>query len=74
MDEAPWEYRVESFGGMVRSPKDEQLAEALNAWAEDGWELTSALLRGPGQAVTLIARRRVTLQERRRRTRPGESW
>lgn len=74
MDEAPWEYRVESFGGMIRPPKDEQLAEALNAWGEDGWELNFALAREGSRAVTLIARRRITRQERRRRTRPGGSW
>ncbi|HSB88570.1 MAG TPA: hypothetical protein VLD63_00945 [Anaerolineales bacterium] len=74
MDEAPWEYRVETLGSMLRSPKDDQLAELLNAWGEEGWEFASALLRRPSQAVTLIARRRLTRQERRRRTRPGEAW
>jgi hypothetical protein len=74
MDEAPWEYRVETMGSTMRSTKDDQLAEALNAWSAEGWELTCALPREGSRAVTLIARRRLTLQERRRRTLPGEGW
>jgi hypothetical protein len=40
----------------------------------EGWELSSALPREGSQALTLILRRRVTREERRRRTRPGETW
>jgi len=74
MDEAPWEYRVETLGSTMRSTKDDQLADVLNAWSEQGWELTCALPREGSRAVTLIARRRLTREERRRRTRPGEGW
>ncbi len=74
MDEGAWEYRVETFGSWIRSPRDVQLAEALNEWGEEGWELSGALPREGSQALTLILRRRVGREERRRRTRPGESW
>lgn len=74
MDEQAWEYRVETIGSWIRSPKDAQLAEALNAWGDEGWELASALPREGSQAITLIGRRRMTREEGRRRTRPGESW
>ena len=74
MDEGSWEYRVETFGSWIRSPKDGQLTEALNELGEQDWQLTGALPREGSQALTLILRRRVTREERRRRTRPGETW
>ena len=74
MEQGPWEYRVETFGSWIRSPKDGQLAEALNELGQEGWELSSAVPREGSQALTLIMRRRVTRVERRRRTRPGETW
>jgi len=74
MEAEAWEYRVETMGSWIRSPKDGQLAEALNLLGGEGWELSSALPREGSQALTLILRRRVTREERRRRTRPGETW
>jgi len=74
MEPEAWQYRVESVGSWIRGPRDGQLAEMLDGWAAEGWELVCAVPREGTQAVTLIARRRVTRQERRRRTRPGEGW
>ncbi len=74
MDEPSWEFRVETVGSWIRSPKDAQVTDVLNAWAEEGWELVTALPRERSQAVTLIGRRLLTRDERRRRTRPGEGW
>jgi hypothetical protein len=69
-----WEYRVETIGSWIRSPKDPELAAALNDWGEEGWHLVNALSREGSQAVTLILRRTLGRDERRRRTRPGEGW
>ena len=74
MDERSWEYRIETMGSWIRSPKDAQLTDVLSAWAEEGWELVTALPREGSQAVTLIGRRLLTREERRRRTRPGQGW
>jgi hypothetical protein len=74
MEQGAWEYRVETFGSWIRSPKDDHLTEALNQLGDEGWELSSALPREGSQALTLILRRRVTRVERRRRTLPGETW
>jgi hypothetical protein len=69
-----WEYRVETIGSWIRSPKDPELAAALNDWGEEGWVLVNALARESSQAVTLILRRPLGRDERRRRTLPGEGW
>jgi hypothetical protein len=69
-----WEYSVATIGSRLRSPKDEQLTDALQLWGQEGWELVTAFAREGSQAVTLVARRRLSRDERRRRSRPGESW
>ena len=74
MEAAAWEYRVETIGSWIRSPKDGVLAAILNGLGEDGWELVSALPRESSQAVTLVLRRPLGRDERRRRTRPGVDW
>ncbi len=74
MEAGTWEYRVETVGSWIRSPKDAQLVDVLSGWAEEGWELVSAWPREGSQAVTLIGRRALTREERRRRTRPREGW
>ena len=72
--EAAWEYRLETIGSWIRSPKDGELAATLNGLGEDGWELVSALPREGSQAVTLVLRRPLGRDERRRRTRPEVDW
>lgn len=73
-DRVAWEYRVETLGSWIRSPKDPELAAALNGLGEEGWECVSALPREGSQAVTMILRRPLSRDERRRRSRPEESW
>jgi hypothetical protein len=35
-----WEFRVEDFGGIIRSqPKQEEFQALLNAWGEEGLDL-----------------------------------
>ena len=73
-DRIALEYRVETLGSWIRSPKDPELAARLNELGEDGWECVSALPREGSQAVTLILRRPLGRDERRRRTRPEVDW
>jgi hypothetical protein len=66
-----WEYRVQTFGSAWRGPKDEELEESLNAWGEEGWEVTAMTSRQGNNKVTVVARRPLTESVRRRRTLPG---
>lgn len=65
-----WEYRVETFGNVFKGPKDEALMEALDIWGEDGWEVVNILSRTNSEKVTVIAKRSLTLESRRRRSMP----
>ncbi len=69
-----WEYRVISYGGALRGPKDEELEAELNALGADGWEVVSAIPRENTNKVTVVARRPLTTGARRRRTAPESSW
>ena len=69
-----WEYRVMSFGGGLRSPKDEELEADLNLWGEEGWEVVGALPRENSNKVTVIAKRPLSASARRRRTLPQDEW
>lgn len=66
-----WEYRVRSFGGALRAAKDEQIEVELNRWGEEGWEVLAAAPREGTFRLMVVARRPLTLEARRRRTRPG---
>ncbi|MEW6567321.1 MAG: DUF4177 domain-containing protein [Chloroflexota bacterium] len=69
-----WEYRVVSFGGGLRSPKDEDLEAALNELGAEGWEVVGVTKRESSYRLTLIAKRPLTVAARRRRTMPEGSW
>ncbi len=73
-DQVSWEYRVDTLGSWIRSPKDPELASWLNELGEDGWECVSALPREGSRGVTMILRRPLGREERRRRSRPRETW
>ena len=66
-----WEYRVESIGGTFSGPKDEELERVLDEWGEEGWEIISADVPYGSSKVRLIAKRPLTLESRRRRSRPN---
>lgn len=70
-DQQLWEYRVRSFGGMLRRAPDDQIEAELNRWGEEGWEVLAAAPREGTYRLTIVARRSLTLEARRRRTRPG---
>lgn len=65
-----WEYYVHSLGSILRSPKDEELAELLDEIGEEGWELVTAVRGESTNRLTLIAKRPLTTASRRRRSMP----
>ncbi|MBN1440770.1 MAG: DUF4177 domain-containing protein [Anaerolineales bacterium] len=67
-----WEYRVEDFGGVIRSePKREEFEALLNAWGEEGWEIVSGFYHTGTTRLRIIAKRPLTASVRRRRSIPG---
>jgi hypothetical protein len=69
-DQSKWEYRVITIG-RIWGTKDEQIAETLNEWGEEGWEAVSVYTPQGSGKVTLVAKRPLTPEVRRRRTMPG---
>ncbi len=71
MDErTQWEYRVETFGSFFRSVRPEELEASLDEWGEDGWEVFAVYPVPNSTRTMVIARRPLTLLERRRRSMP----
>ena len=71
MEEYPkWEYRVQTFGGVLRETKDQKLQDTLNEWGVEGWEVVSAIAPDNSNAVRVIAKRVLTSRALRERTRP----
>jgi hypothetical protein len=64
-----WEYRVQTIGG-VFGTKDEQIAETLNEWGEQGWEATQVYTPEGSGKVTIVARRPLTRETMRTRSMP----
>ncbi len=52
-----WEYRVESIGSSFSGYKEEQLADLLNAWGKEGWEVINVLTYHSTNKVTVVAKR-----------------
>lgn len=70
-DSTRWEYRVETFGGVLSQPKDDLLEQTLEEWGEEGWEVISAHGLENTYKVRIIAKRPLSLTSRRRRSWPG---
>lgn len=66
-----WEYRVQTFGGLFRSIKAEELEETLNAWGEDGWEVIAVHRVEGTYKINIIAKRPLTDRIRRLRSMPS---
>ncbi len=64
-----WEYRVLTIGSMFGT-KDENIAATLNEWGDEGWEAVSVYTPYGSGKVTLIAKRPLTREARRRRSMP----
>lgn len=67
-----WEYRVETFGGILSQVKDDFMEETLDEWGEEGWEVIAAHNLENTYKVRIIARRPLSSTIRRRRTWPAE--
>lgn len=65
-----WEYLVQTFGGLLRQSKDQELQAALNEWGEQGWEVICATALENSNAMRIIAKRPLTTSARRRRSMP----
>ena len=66
-----WEYRVETVGSTLKSPKDDELQELLAAWGAEGWEVFSAVNLEGSNKVRLMAKKPSSTQPRRPRAWPG---
>ncbi len=66
-----WEYRVQNFGSAWRSAKPDELSVELNQWGEEGWEVVSSAFSPSSSALTVIAKRPLSEDARRRRARPN---
>ena len=65
---APWEYRVLTIGSMFGT-KDEDIEATLNDWGAEGWEAIHVYTPSGSGKVTIVAKRPMTAEERRRRSR-----
>ncbi len=65
-----WEYRVLTIGH-IWGTKDEDIQAALNEWGEDGWEAVSVYTPEGSGKVTMVAKRPLSSETRRRRSMPG---
>ena len=64
-----WEYRVQTIGSAFGT-KDEYIQATLDAWGLEGWEAINVYTPYGSGKVTLVAKRRLTDQIRRRRSIP----
>ncbi len=69
-EQVQWEYRVLTIGSMIGT-KDEKIQATLNEWGEDGWEAINVYTPSGSGKVTMVAKRPLTTEERRRRSMPG---
>ncbi len=71
-DQTQWEYRVLTIGSMMGT-KDEKIQATLNEWGEEGWEAVNEYTPSGSGKVTIVAKRPLTLEARRRRSMPGRN-
>ncbi len=64
-----WEYRVQTIGSMFGT-KDENIEATLNQWGDEGWEVTHVYTPEGSGKVTIVAKRPLTREARRYRSRP----
>jgi hypothetical protein len=71
-EQIQWEYRVLTIGSMIGT-KDEKIQATLNEWGEDSWEAINVYTPSGGGKVTIVAKRPLTVEARRRRSMPGHN-
>lgn len=64
-----WEYRVQTIGSVLGT-KDEHIQETLDDWGSEGWEAITVYTPSGSGKVTIVAKRLLTDQIRRRRSMP----
>lgn len=64
-----WEYRVQTVGSFWTGIKAENLELLLNEWGAEGWEVVSTHVLENQNKINVIARRPLTRETRRMRTR-----
>ena len=69
-EQIQWEYRVLTVGSIIGT-KDEKIQATLNEWGEDGWEAINVYTPYGSGKVTMVAKRPLTIEVRRRRSIPG---
>jgi hypothetical protein len=66
-----WEYRVRTLGGSFGT-KDDLVQDTLDEWGAEGWEAINVYSSYRSGKVTIVAKRPLTIQARRERSRPGD--
>ena len=66
-----WEYRVQTIGSFFGT-KDEPIEGTLNEWGDEGWEVTHVYTPSGSEKVTIVAKRPLTRETSRRRSRPSD--
>lgn len=69
-----WEYHIEVIGSVFRSPKPEEMEAFLNQIGEEGWEVINLHHPNNSNKVWVTMKRPLTIDIRRRRTRPDWDW
>ena len=65
----PWEYRVQTIGGIFGT-KDELIQYTLNEWGAEGWEAINVFTPEGSGKITIVAKRPLTERARRMRSMP----
>jgi hypothetical protein len=73
-DNVQWEYHIEVIGSAFRSPKPETIEDFINQVGEEGWEVVNLHQPHNGNKVWVTLKRPLTLDTRRRRSRPESDW
>jgi hypothetical protein len=69
-EKVQWEYRVRTIGGILGT-KDEDIEAVLNELGEEGWEAVNVFTFANSGKATIVAKRPLTSEARRRRSMPG---
>jgi hypothetical protein len=67
----PWEYRVQTIGGIFGT-KDELIQTTLDDWGLDGWEAIDVFTPEGSGKITIVAKRPLTDRARRMRSMPSQ--
>jgi hypothetical protein len=69
-----WEYHIELLGSTFRGAKPDELEAYLNLVGEEGWEVINLHHPPNSTKVWVTMKRPLSIQTRRRRSRPDSGW